>query len=83
MSRIITHEISVQVHILVTDDAPDDLFSRGQDTEWASALYGPMTEQEIVDHWSFNAVTNGILHIDHLDGWADVPAGSVDIEVTK
>lgn len=79
--KMYTLPIEANVHILVNESAPPDLFSRGQDAAWAASMYGPMTERQILEHWAFNAVVNGILHVSSLDGWADVARDAVDIEV--
>jgi hypothetical protein len=78
------HSITIEatVDILVTEDAPGDLFTRGSDPEWAKQHYGPMDEDQILAHWAYNSVANGIWQVERLDGWADVPEGAVEIEVS-
>jgi hypothetical protein len=51
--------------------------------EWRGQFYRTVeSAEDVVEHFVFNAVTNGIYDIGELDGWADVvdSADAVKIE---
>lgn len=77
MTRKIEVETAAYVTIVIADDAPEDVFSRMQDPEVYESLYGPMTEEQVIEHWTHNCISNGVEGIERLDGWADLKHGMV------
>lgn len=48
---------------------------------WRAQLYDLRTEAEVLQHWSFNAVANGVRDVSQLDGWSNMEQGSVTFEL--
>ena len=76
----ITVPVSAELTITIADGAPDDLFSR-VDTDAFDALYPWMGQEDVIPHWAHNAVANGVWDVSRLDGWIDVPRGTVTFDV--
>jgi hypothetical protein len=69
------------VEITVNDPEPIERVTGPGGDEWRSHLYDLRTEQDVLDHWAANAIRNGVRDVSELDGWADVPAGTVTMTV--
>jgi len=54
---------------------------RAMTPEWQSQFYTFADEDEVVEHFAFNAISNGIHDIRRLDGWADCDKTDVLIEI--
>lgn len=81
MSRILSTAIEVQVTITISDEAPVDVISRCFTDEWRDNFYDMSTEDDVIAHLAYNAAINGVIEIERLDGWGDVPRGMVRMEV--
>jgi len=71
-----------EVEIRISDNAPDDLFTRMESGDLPANLYGTMNEEEVLRHWAYNAIRNGVYDVSNLDGWADMESGIVILDVT-
>ena len=71
--------IEATVRIIVSDDAPADVFTRAGAKEFQDALYGDSVRDKdtTLAHWAYNAVANGISSAHRLDGWGDLDPGVV------
>lgn len=69
--------------ISISKDAPTDVVRRYLNEEWASAHYSFDGDDGVYEHWVYNAIVNGITDIAELDGWADVPPGTVQIDLSN
>jgi hypothetical protein len=50
--------------------------------EWRSQMYPTIkTERDVLQHWATNAVANGVVDVCELDGWADLDAEIVTMQV--
>lgn len=50
--------------------------------EWRSQFYGTIrTAEDVVAHFAYNAIANGIEDVRRLDGWADIAFDAVDIHM--
>lgn len=50
--------------------------------EWRAQFYPTIeTPDDVVAHFAFNAITNGVHDISRLDGWADCDPDDVRIEI--
>ena len=49
--------------------------------EWRSQFYRLHTVEDVLEHWAYNALCNGIYDISRLEGWADLATTDVDIGV--
>jgi hypothetical protein len=48
---------------------------------WRNMLYDLRDESDVIEHWVSNAVRNGVEDASRLDGWADLPVGTVTMLV--
>jgi hypothetical protein len=37
----------------------------------------------VLRHWAFNCIANGVEDVARLDGWADLPPGSVTMQLDR
>lgn len=74
-------DVEASVTITIQDSAPDDWLSRCFTEEWRESFYRLYDEGDVIDHFSYNAVANGIWSAHELDGWADVKPGSISFAV--
>ena len=78
---IINIEATAYVDVEIADDAPSDVLTRMQDPEHYEGLYGFMNEDQVLDHWVFNCIANGVEDVSRLDGWGDLDRGMVRVVV--
>jgi hypothetical protein len=71
-----------EVKIRVSANAPDDLFTRMASGDLPASLYGVMDRVRVFEHWTYNAIRNGVTDVSQLDGWADMDRGLVTLDVT-
>ena len=75
--------LEVDVEIEINDsDAIERVTGPGGD-EWRSQLYDLHTAGDVLNHLAYNAVANGQVNAKSLDGWADLPADAVRMEVVE
>lgn len=78
----------IETHTYVTVEVADDcdaitrVTGEGGD-EWRSHYYNFATEQDVLEHFAYNAIANGVEDANRLDGWADLPDGAVTMLVTE
>jgi hypothetical protein len=68
---------SVEVH----DAEPFERVTGPDGDEWRSQFYDLHTAEDVVEHFVFNAVTNGVHDISKLEGWADCDPRAVTIAI--
>lgn len=52
--------------------------------EWRQQFYRTIcTAEDVIAHIAFNAVANGVLDVNRLDGWADCDPDDVEILVDQ
>lgn len=52
--------------------------------EWREQFYRTIkTAEDVVAHFAFNAVANGVTDVSRLEGWADVDDDAVEIVVDQ
>lgn len=78
------YEVTTTVLASVTVRNPDVIervTGPGGD-EWRAQFYPTIeTAEDVVEHFAFNAITNGVHDITRLEGWADCAQGDVLIEI--
>ena len=42
-----------------------------------------ITEDQIKEHWAYNLLVNGVKDASSLDGWADLPSGTITFDVLR
>jgi hypothetical protein len=75
--------IGVRVVIDIRDREPIERVTGPGGDEWRAHLYPLRTEDDVLDHWAYNAAMNGVVDVCQLDGWADVPAETVTFRVER
>jgi hypothetical protein len=65
-------EVEAVVQITVNDSAPDDWLSEAIKPGGERNYYGFETEEDVLDHFAYNAVFNGVTGAAELDGWGDL-----------
>ena len=74
-----------QVEVKVTIQDGCDPFHRVTDpvegAEFRLTLYDLFTEKDVLDHFTYNAVANGVNDASELDGWADLTPGQVTMDI--
>lgn len=45
--------------------------------EWRSMFYRLYTPDDVLAHWAFNALVNGVEQVNVLEGWGDLPRDAV------
>jgi hypothetical protein len=73
--------MTVYATVIVNDREPLDRVTGPGGDEWRSQFYDLHTDEDVIEHFVFNAVTNHVHDITRLEGWADCDAGAVTIEV--
>ena len=48
---------------------------------WQDVMYPLPTADDVLRHWAFNRVANGVSDPARLDGWADLPNHEVTVRV--
>lgn len=71
-----TVRFTVNVH---DRDAIERVTGPGGD-EWRSQFYGLRTTEQVIEHWIYNYLCNGVTDVSRLDGWADLAHGAVTFE---
>lgn len=56
---------------------PDERGSGG----WRNSYYDLRRREDVLDHWTYNAVVNGVRDASELDGWADLERGVVVMSI--
>lgn len=45
--------------------------------EWRANYYTLRTVNDVLEHWTYNVVCNGVNDVSRLDGWADLDPADV------
>ena len=69
------------VHNHDTDGVPQPDDDRGRG--WRNTFYDLRDESDVIEHFAFNALANGVNDASQLDGWADLPRGAVTMQVSS
>jgi hypothetical protein len=78
---VVVRSVVVRVAVDIGDREPVERVIGAGGDEWRECLYDLRTEDDVLDHWAYNAVVNGIRDVSELDGWADVLRGTVTFRV--
>ena len=73
--------MTVYATVIVHDREPLERVTGPGGDEWRSQFYNLHTDEEVIEHFVFNAVTNGVHDITRLEGWADCDSGAITIEI--
>jgi len=84
MSTTTTQEIEMIATVRFTFHAESNAITRvtgPNGDEWRKQMYREIrTERDVLQHWAANAL-HGIVDVCKLDGWADLPAETVTMQV--
>jgi hypothetical protein len=69
--------------VVVTVNDPDviERVTGPNGDNWREQLYDLHSEEDVLAHLAYNCVANGCENARMLDGWADLPADAVTMEV--
>ncbi len=73
--------MTVYATVIVNDREPLDRVVGPGGDEWRSQFYDLHTDEDVIEHFVFNAVTNAVHDITRLEGWADCDPDSIKIEI--
>lgn len=74
-------DMAATVLVTINDREPIERVIGPNGDEWRRQAYPLRSEREVLNHWAYNAIANGIVDVCQLDGWADVPAETVTFDV--
>lgn len=49
--------------------------------EWRAQFYRLTTAEDVLEHWTYNTLINGVRDVQRLEGWADLAEDAVTIDV--
>lgn len=77
--------IDASIRLVVTVNNPDAIerVTGPNGDEWRSQCYRLHTVEDVIEHWTYNAVLYGIEDASMLDGWADMDAGEVTFKIEE
>lgn len=73
--------LTQEVSITINDPDVIERVTGPKGDEWRAQLYNLHTEEDVLAHLAYNALVNGCENAALLDGWADLPADAVSMEV--
>lgn len=73
--------VETQVEITVNDPEVIERVTGPGGDEWRSHFYALENAADVIDHFAYNFVVNGVDDIRRLDGWADAPEDAVTFRV--
>jgi hypothetical protein len=76
-----TETVEVTVEIEVNDRDAIDRVTGPAGSEWRAHAYALYTERDVLEHWAYNAVANGVQLACQLNGWADMNDDAVRMHV--
>jgi hypothetical protein len=80
MSRYrVTTSVEIVFDVRNTD-ATERVTGPGGD-EWRSQFYRLHTLDDVLEHWAYNVICNGVFDISLLEGWADLQDADVGIDI--
>lgn len=83
---VTSYRVEAEATVLVDIHDPDvieRITGPGGD-EWRSRFYNSIrTAEDVVEHFAFNALANGVTEVNRLDGWGDVAHDAVDIHIEQ
>jgi hypothetical protein len=79
----VKHDLVVEATVRVTVKDPDviERVTGPKGDEWRELLYQLHTEADVLEHFAYNAVANGVGRCNVLDGWADLPDDAATFDV--
>lgn len=75
--------VGVTVEIEINDEEAITRVTGPGGDEWRSYAYNLRTREDVLKHWAFNAVANGVDRVNRLDGWADMADDAVVLYVDR
>jgi hypothetical protein len=75
-TRSVITDVVIHVH---DKDAIERCFTQ----EWKDQMYDFHCTDDVLDHWAYSCVANGVEDVSRLDGWADLPPGTATMEARR
>jgi len=78
-----TYRVSAEVSLEIVVHNPDAIerVTGAAGDEWRSLFYRLETVDHVLQHWTYNALCNGIRDVSLLEGWGDLDATAVTFEL--
>ncbi len=79
--RLVEVEVPTRVAVEIRDpEAVTRVTGPGGD-EWRSQFYALRTEDDVFEHFAYNAAKNGVTRANQLEGWGDLDDEAVTFRV--
>ena len=74
------YTVDTDVRLTITVRNPDAMerVTGPNGDEWRSQFYALHTVEDVLEHWAYNVILNGVRDVSRLDGWADLDITAVD-----
>lgn len=74
-----TYDVDREVHVRIVVNNPEAItrVTGPEGDEWRRSLYPLCTEEDVLNHWAYNCISNGVGTARRLDGWADLDDNDV------
>jgi hypothetical protein len=72
-------EAEAVVYVDVRDPDVIERVTGPKGDEWRQQFYPLRTIDDVLHHFAYNAIANGVLDVRRLDGWADVAEDAVTL----
>lgn len=77
-------EAEATVYVDVRDPEVIERVTGPGGDEWREQFYRTIqTAEDVVAHFAFNALANGVTDVNRLEGWADVDEDAVEISIDQ
>ena len=77
-----TVNMAAEVNITIRDGVDWLWWDDNGEKKWRGDMYGLQDEDEVLEHFAYNAVSNGVQDGNKLDGWADLEWNDIYFQVT-
>lgn len=75
-----THRVEIRATVLIHVH-DDEVFTRIEEDDFKQSIGTYDSRQEVLEHFAFNAIANGVTDARSLDGWADLSPGVAIMQV--
>ena len=73
--------VGIEVEIEIRDPDVIERVTGPDGDEWRSQIYNLESEDDVLKHLAYNCAVNGAKNASLLDGWADLPAEAVAMQI--
>lgn len=73
--------VELDVKVIINDEEAITRVTGPEGDEWRSRFYDLYTEEDVIEHFAYNAIINNVDRANRLDGWADLADDAVTMFV--